>query len=252
MIGLYDLSKMPTTYDFAAWLVIARTHGCNNVHFVTDRPMPTAKYSAAISWARFGNLIIPMVELSGMTFSTGGLVPGNEYRYIAGDVEKTYLKCGRLEKLKPVSKVERTGYVTITLRDSFRNKYRNSNAQAWDAFAEYLKARGTEVVIVPECEDAPIPLRTRMALYAGAEMNLGASGGPMWLCHMSDAPCIIMNVAPKRPHGEPGYDLADLMASSGFPFGSQFSFRTPKQALVWKPDTLNNIVDAYDSMLESA
>ena len=252
MNAIYDLSKMPTTFDFAAWLVIARTHGCTNVHFVTDKPMPEYKYPPVVSWARFGNMLAPMCELAGMTFTTGTKIKGQEFWYLAGNVEKTYRKFGRIEKLKPVIKPRKTRYVTITMRDSFRNQYRNSNEIAWKKFEAYLRAKGREVIVIPECESTPMPISWRLTTYCGADMNLGASGGPMWFCHFSDAPCIILNMVPKRPKGEEGYDLEELMASSGFPFGSQFSFRTPQQKLIWKPDTFENIVEAYEDICQTA
>ena len=38
------------------------------------------------------------------------------------------------------------------------------------------------------------------------------------------------------------------MIKSGFPPGSQYSFRTPRQKLVYEPDTFENIVKAYEGM----
>lgn len=250
MKAIYDLTKMPTTFDFAAWCVIAKTAGCDHVHFIADGPIASKKYPKDIAWRRWANICLPMCKLAGMEFSVGGHEEGREFTYAYGHVEQVYKHIGRIAKLQSVYDHGDSGYITITLRESFRNTYRNSNKEAWNRFAEYLKKRGKRVMVLHDCESAPLNLEYRMALYCGAEMNLGASNGPMALCHFSDAPYITLNMAPKRPEGERGYDLEKLMTSGGFPFGSQFSFRNADQILVWKPDTYENIVEAYEAITQ--
>lgn len=250
MRAVYDLTKMPTTFDFAPWCVIAKTAGCDHVHFIADGPISVKKYPKDIAWRRWANILVPMCKLAGLDFSVGGHEEGREFTYAYGHVNQVYRAIGRIEKLKSVYNPDESGYITITVRQSFRNAYRNSNIDAWNQFCDYLKKRGKRVMILNDCESAPLNLEYRMALYSNAEMNLGASNGPMALCHLSDAPYITLNMAPKRPDGERGYDLEKLMEKGGFPFGSQFDFRNKNQILVWKPDTYENIVEAYESMTE--
>ena len=59
-------------------------------------------------------------------------------------------------------------YVTLTLRRS-RNQERDSNeeeSRKWAASCD------RKVIIIPEGEDAPLELKDRMALYAGAYTNI--------------------------------------------------------------------------------
>lgn len=246
--AIYDLTKYPTTYDFAGWAVIARTHGIEHVHFVIDGPIAHWKYSEDIAWKRFATVLLPICRLARLTYSVGARESGPEFSYHGGHVDALYRETGRLEKLKPTLLSTDSGYVTITMRESFRNTHRNSNKEAWERFGQYLRSQGKGVVLIPECEDAPLNLEHRMALYWGAEMNLGVAQGPMALCVFSDAPYITLNQNPKDPTGKAQYDIDRLLVKTGFPPGSQYSFRTERQILIWEPDSYENIVRAYERM----
>lgn len=249
-VAIYDLGRHPTTFDFAPWSVIAKSHGAKHVQFVYEGRMAAWKYPEYVAWRRFGNILIPITLLSGMSFAVGPKVVGAEYPYLIGDAEKAYKKLGKIEKLRSVYETKRRGYITVTLRESFRNKYRNSNMPAWERFVEYAEKRGREVVIFPECENAPIDLLHRMALYAGADMNLGVNGGPMTLCLYSDAPYLMLNMCPPNTTGEKTYDMERLLRGCDF-WQKQFSFRTAKQLIAWEPDTYENIVRGYESLMDS-
>lgn len=250
--AIYDLTKYPTTYDFAAWAVIARTHGVERVHFIIDGPIATWKYGgdADIAWKRFATILLPICKLARLQYFVGGRTQGQEFPYHGGDVCKLYREVGKIEKLKPTCTTGQSGYVTITMRDSFRNKHRNSNKEAWGAFAKYLEAKNVDVLVLPESEDKPLNLEHRMAYYCGADMNLGVAQGPMALCVFSDAPYITLNQNPKDTTGAAQYDIDRLLVKTGFPPGSQYDFRTSRQLLVWEPDTFDNIVRAYEGMQE--
>lgn len=248
--AIYDLTKEPTTFDFAAWAVNARTHGCDHVHFVIDGDIAHWKYGKDIAWARFGTILVPICSFAGMSYSVGARLEGEEFPYNHGAVEAMYRELGRIEKLTPIGSLNRSGHVTITMRESFRNKYRNSNKEAWERFSTYLQERGENVVIFPECENAPINLKQRMAFYCSAKMNLGVANGPMALCIFSEAPYITLNQLPERPATvtEMTIDVKRLAEMIGFPEGSQYSFRNERQILIYRPDTFENIVAAYESM----
>lgn len=248
-IAIYDLARHPTTFDFAPWSVIAKAHGARHVQFGFDGRIAAWKYPEYIAWRRFGNILVPLTLLSGMTFAVGKSSMGKEYPYLIGDVEKTYKKLGKIGKLKSVIETKKRGYVTVTLRESFRGKYRNSNMEAWTKFVEYVEKRGKQVVVFPECETAPIDLLHRMAMYASADMNLGVNGGPMTLCLYSDAPYIMLNMCPKNDTDEKTYDMEKLLRSCDF-WEKNFSFRSDKQLIVWGPDTFENIVSAYESLMD--
>lgn len=249
-IGIYDLSKYPTTYDFAGWCVYAKTSGATHVHFIADKPIASWKYGGdeVTAWRRFGTILAPMTRLAGLTFSVGPRMLGKEYPYLAGQIEELYKRIGQISLLKPTFRLEKKDYVTITIRESFRTRYRNSNIEAWTKFKEYLKARKKDIVWLGEAEGQPLDLEYRMALYAGADMNLGACNGPMALCCFSDAPHITMNMNPPKPADDDGYDILNLWMKQRFPPGSQLSFRNERQKMVWETDTYENIVKAYEEM----
>lgn len=250
--AVYDLTKMPTTYDFAAWAVIARTRGTEHVHFIMDGPIATWKYGgdADIAWKRFATVLLPICKLARLRYSVGARTQGPEYSYHGGDVCRLYRELGAIKKLEPTMTWDKSGYVTITMRESFRNTHRNSNKEAWEKFHRYLEGKGVDVMVIPECENAPINVEHRMAWYWGADMNMGVAQGPMALCVFSDAPYITLNQNPKDTTGRAQYDIDRLLVKTGFPPGSQYDFRTPRQLLVWEPDTYENIVRSYEGMQE--
>ena len=250
--AIYDLTKNPTTYDFAAWAVIARTHGVERVHFIIDGPIATWKYGgdADIAWKRFATIVLPICKLARLSYSVGARMEGQTFGYHGGEVCRLYRELGRLEKLKPTQTWDKRNYVTITMRDSFRNKHRNSNFEAWNEFERYLSGKNVDVMVIPECENAPFNVEHRMSWYCGADMNMGVAQGPMALCVFSDAPYITLNQNPKDTTGKAQYDIDKLLVKTGFPPGSQYDFRTPRQLLVWKPDTIENIIESWESMQE--
>ena len=247
-IAIYDLSHMPTTFDFATWAINAKSHGETHVHFVADHGMTSKKYSQELGWKRFGNILVPLCKLAGLTFSVGGKMDGNEYTYKAGDLCEFYEKNGWIAKLQPSYHMKDSGYVTVTLRESFRNKWRNSNMPAWEKFIGHLESEGRRVVVLGECELSPLDVGYRMELYAKADMNYGVSNGPVILCHLSDAPYITINMNPVNNTGK-GYTIEGIMNWHKFPIGSQYNFRNYRQILVYEPDTFENILKAHNAMM---
>ena len=251
--AIYDLTKFPTTYDFAAWAVIARTHGVERVHFVIDGPIAHWKYGVDgqdIAWKRFATIVLPICKLARLSYSVGARMQGDQFPYHGGDVCRLYRERGSIKKLEPTVTWDKRGYVTITMRESFRNPHRNSNNEAWKAFEKYLSGKGVDVMVIPECENAPLNVEHRFAWYWNADMNMGVAQGPMALCVFSDAPYITLNQNPKDTTGKAQYDIDRLLVKTGFPPGSQYDFPTPKQLLVWEPDSYEAIVRSYENMQE--
>jgi hypothetical protein len=146
-------------------------------------------------------------------------------------VEALYKKLGRIWKF-PLLR-GKGKYVTITLRDSFRNTWRNADRIAWAEAQKFLSTR-FDVVLLKDDESNPISIDTRMSLYSGAVMNFGTNNGPLTLCHFSEAPYIVFMKMDEN--------LAGHHKKTRFPVGSQFSFRTDKQELVWAHDTKENVM----------
>lgn len=237
---------MPTTYDFAVYAVIAKTLGYDTIHFAVTG-MAEWKYPAEIGWRRWANICIPLCKLSGLGFSVGTKIEGDVLAYHSGAVEQIYKKKNRIEKLKPLQEFPKSGYVTITMRESFRNKWRDSNREEWAKVGEYLMRRGEEVMILDECESQPLAVEERLSIYSSAKMNLAVGNGPMVLCWLSEAPYLTFQL-PRGP--EQDYRaLVEQWDRMRFPIGSQLSFRNNKQEIVWGPDDADLIIDRYEKLI---
>jgi len=92
--------------------------------------------------------------------------------------------------------------VVITVRFFGWNEVRNSNLDAWAAFAREIEGQGFRAVFVPDTHttlDAPHPalagqtlfveaawhVQLRMALYEAAYLNLAVNTGPIVLCRLN-------------------------------------------------------------------
>ena len=251
IIAKYDLSKYPTTFDFVVWAVLAKSVGCDHVRFTTGNGIDTWKYHKDVAWKRFANILIPICALARMDYLVGDDGDGLTFPYNWADAEFFYRQNGHIALLQPTYELnDKKGYVTITLRESFRNTHRNSDIPEWTKFKEYLERRGKDVIVLNECENAPLDIEYRMAIYWGADMNFGVNGGPMSLCSLSKAPYMIFNMIPKQKPSEKTYDMREHLERTGFGEGSQFSFRNDRQILVWEPDDYENMVKAYESMID--
>lgn len=247
-LAIYDLNKMPTTYDFAVFAVIAKTMKYAEIRFVVG--MTEWKYPADIGWRRWANICLPICKLVGIPYSVGGPLEGDTFGYGTGHVEHLYRKTGRIDKIKSIHEYPRKGYVTITMRESFRNKWRDSNREEWAKVAEYLSKRGEELIVLEECETQPLAVEERMAIYANAKMNLAVGNGPMVLCWLSEAPYLTFQL-PKPPGSEKEYDsLVAQWERLGFPVGSQLSFRNSMQEIVWGPDDFDLIKQKYEELVD--
>ena len=238
---------MPTTFDFAVYAVIAKTLGYDSIHFATTG-MASWKYPPEIGWRRWANICIPLCKLAGLSFTVGPKIEGDVLAYHSGAVEKVYKTKGHIEKLKPLQEHPKKGYVTITMRESFRNAWRNSNREEWAEVAEYLMRRGEEVMVLEECENQPLAVEERLAIYCNAKMNLAVGNGPMVLCWLSEAPYLTFQL----PRGKEEKDYQALVQqwqNMKFPIGSQLSFKNDKQEIVWGPDDAELIIQKYESLV---
>ena len=237
---------MPTTYDFAVYAVIAKTLGYGSVHFATTS-MTSWKYPPEIGWRRWANICIPMCRLAGLSFTVGPQVDGDVLAYNTGAIDSLYRKNGRIEKLKSIYNYPKSGYVTITMRESFRNKWRDSNREEWAKVSEYLMRRGEEVLVLEECEMQPLALESRMSIYENAKMNLAVGNGPMVLCWLSEAPYLSFQLP--KGEGEDYRNLVDQWDKMKFPVGSQLSFKNDMQEIVWGPDDAELIIEKYEKLV---
>ena len=153
-------------------------------------------------------------------------------------------------------------YVTITLRYFGFTPERNSNLEAWAAFARELEQRGYCAVIVPDTHmtldrlppcleglrvfaEAAWHLHLRMALYESAYLNLGVNTGPMTLCWLSKRCRFI--VYKQVLEGKTVSSL-ETQLKQGIDPRKPSPIATAYQRLVLEPDDLDVIRREFDAM----
>lgn len=144
--------------------------------------------------------------------------------------------------------------VVITLRNSDFSLERNSNNEAWLAFAERLDSskfipifvHDTETAMRPPpidlgdhvvCEAASWNLEIRMALYEAAWLNMAAMLGPLELAWYSEKAryVVFINI------GVAEQNSVIIIKESGHDIGQSLVFAKPAQKIVWAADTLDRI-----------
>ena len=222
MRGYYDLSCRPATFDIVAFLTNCKTLGADSVVFDVSKGFQRKKFSQAVAQRMFELVTIPITEYWGIPWSFGD----------AGDVAPSHM-AHSVTTTNPVLKhFDRAdGSPTITIRESIRNKHRDSNRPEWDKFAKAIGA-----VVIEDAYVKPISIEDRMALYRNSSMNYFCSNGPAALCCYSNLPCLMVsNQAASGTWGE-------------FKEGGQFHWFNEKQRLFWGEDTYENLMSVHASI----
>lgn len=150
--------------------------------------------------------------------------------------------------------------VVLTLREYGFGLQRNSNLHAWAEFAAYCRKRGFAPIlvrdtdmIVSEKEDALNGLTTcpqaswnslfRAALYECAWMNAGVNNGPMALCWLNarTAYFTIKMITDSVPQTR-----VESFEARGIATFEDYSFAGRGQHLVWKDDSVSNLIEAFE------
>jgi hypothetical protein len=153
--------------------------------------------------------------------------------------------------------------ITVTLRDYAFMTARNSNLEAWAAFARRLDAARYLPVFVLDTErtldpqpsaiegfevfrEASWNVGLRMALYESSYLNLGVNNGPLFMCALNARARLLLfkMVTPSVPQ-----TTAEFMQQLGFEIGAQLPFATRFQRLVWEEDTLDVIEREFTAMV---
>ena len=229
MKAYYDLSARPATFDFITFMVTAMSLGATEIVFDVSKGFQKKKFSEDIARQMYEMVLQPACELWGIRFSEGtegDFSPGHHVTDLVEAWEKT--------KSLPIPAFEpRAGHVyTITLRDSIRNRHRNSNRAAWERFASEVNAH-----IIDDAYIAPISMFERFRIYNGAMMNYFTNNGPSVLCMFTRLHYVSFNTKASFsswPHPiRPGF---------------QFPWANQHQRIVWNDDTYENIRAAHESM----
>lgn len=235
----YDLERQPTTFDFANWVCIVKS---NNFHeaIIEGKKFKWKKdYSEETAQQRLEKIVYPIADLAGLKLvSPEGRNPFCCVHVLAG-VNQVYRQFSKIWKFPYEKKYD---HITVTIRDSWRNKHRNSNRAEWDKFISWAENRGEKVVVLEDREKDPISVKDRWDLYQ-CRMNLFVPSGPAALCILSNAPYMIV--------GYPGnsHDVYLQTIHHWLWRNAQFPWANQNQKLVWKPDTFETIQKVYERLL---
>ena len=215
MRALYDLSLKPASFDFWIWLTISRTLGATEVVFDVSKGFSRKKLPQHESKRMYENVLIPSCEIQGIKWSEGS----------EGDISPLHSH-GEAVKNHPLKLHQfelEDGPPTVTIRESIRNKHRNSS-QDWRVFAREIGA-----VVIEDAYCAPLSLKDRVEIYRKSRVNYFCSNGPGAIGKYSNLPTVFYS--PKHTRGCWG----------GFEEGKQFPWFLPTQRIVWEEDTIDSL-----------
>jgi hypothetical protein len=217
MIVNYDLSMQLVSFDFYGWLIEQVHCGASEVVFATGKYRPAKRvHPDEILRRRFESIIAPGPALMGLRSREGedGERVGIGYKFPHWiRFAREHKMFRRLRSVLPPGSAR----YTVTIRQSEVDLWRNSNRVAWLRFADEIGA-----YVIEDYDVSPMHLHQRMALYAGAEMNFGISGGPMWMCSLSEYPCMIFGLNKHRTY----FERCGMQHGETMPWckGDQFTF----------------------------
>jgi len=151
--------------------------------------------------------------------------------------------------------------ITITLRESKYELPRNSNLDAWGAFARNLDnnlyypviIRDTEVGLEPLpsqlnglviFHEAPWNIEIRVALYELSYLNMSVNNGPAALCVFNE----LIRYLRFKMVTSVGATTERHFRVHGLEPGSQFRFAKPYQRIVWEDDSYDVLVKEFEKM----
>ena len=151
--------------------------------------------------------------------------------------------------------------ITITLRESKYELSRNSNLDAWGAFARNLDKnlyypviiRDTDVgfeTLPPQLDglvifhEAPWNIEIRVALYELSYLNMSVNNGPAALCVFNE----MVRYLRFKMITSAGATTEAFFRSHGLEPGDQFRFAKPYQRIVWEDDNYDVLVREFEMM----
>lgn len=275
----YDLARAPASWDFTTWLINAemdkRRRGISKPLRVSIIPGPRGGFrddnlpvDTAGRQQLLDNVIRQSLALIGAVEDP--TANGYQHGYLARSISDAARKGEQVPRFKAPTRslgqvafwliehgIRQNEYITITLREAEHWPHRNSNVEAWLAFAATC---GAPVVFVRDTAkaDDPFPaltcpaaskdLHTRAALYELARCNFFVGNGPAMLGMYGTAPYLMLKpICPDFSAGTPEWWAENI----GIPEGTQPPWATPKQRIVWADDTLKNIRKAWAKIKET-
>jgi hypothetical protein len=252
----YNLRSGPQGYDFIIWLV--------DQEMKRQRAGAPAPLKVGFWFGKSGriadltrmwleNLFRPALKLVGAVEDDKAVFGHRRYVYVPKEIVKAAKEGQPTPVFRASVPAPFPGAVTITLRETSHDAARNSNFAAWEEFADHLKGQGEQVVFVRDtekahepiygfqtCPAASVDLDSRVALYEGAKINLFVANGPSCLAEFGKRP--LLKVCKTAA-------FARLWAQAmGIDEGEQFPWSLPTQRMIWKEDTFENLVQAWNEL----
>lgn len=155
--------------------------------------------------------------------------------------------------------------VTMTLRTSRAEAYRNSRLDEWLAAARILRERGYSPVIVPDTDvvtggydlsifqDFPVysigavDLDLRLAMLRRAWLNLADNGGPAFLSYFMGGSTMLCFLPVEKLPAVVEARIGRMAELLGVEEGGSFPHATGLRRLIWRPDTREAIVEEFES-----
>lgn len=272
----YDLSRCPPTFDVVSFLMrIAAVAGADAVE-IGILPGPVGGFRDDNLWPHSiaervhmrDHVAVPMCRmLPGATvtlYSERPAVSGFGVGEYSMDMRFFVEAMAQgVRPLRPAAdRPKRPDLITITLRECAHWSPRNSNLPEWIGAARAMRAAGLDVVFVRDTlfADSPVEdfatdpqasrdLDARGALYRSAKCNLFVNNGPAAFAMACDAPVVMLKPTCESLGG--CYSAARYQAI-GVPPGGQMPGSPPHQRMVWREDTVGEILNATWDFLEIA
>ena len=182
------------------------------------------------------NIVYPVAELADLKIVE---VPKPEdtcyFMHLMSGVQQCYRQFSQIWKFPYEKKYD---HITVTIRESWRNTYRNSNRKEWDKFISWAENSGEKVVVLEDREENPYTVKERWDLYQ-CKMNLGVTNGPLVLTVLSNAPHVILG------YGNGEHEIYIMSVWHWVWRNSQYPWANKNQRIVWKPDKFETIQRSY-------
>lgn len=258
----YNVMSGSLGHDFLVWLVTAEmtrrrenAPGPLKVGFWLGRDPDRFNRDSRKMW--LDNLFRPALALIGAVEDSTAVCGRQPECYVSREIVAAAKRGEEVPRFKSTW----TGHlgdpgITITLREADHNPERNSNLEAWLQFGAYLRDKGERVTFVRDtarayealgdfvaCMMASLHTHARLKLYESAKLNFFVSNGPSALALFSDVPWLTFITT-----GDGVSSPKFWKDNMGVEPGGQYPWSGPHQRMVWKPDTFENIVEAYQAI----
>ena len=235
MIACYDLQHRLPTFDFCCWLTHVRLLGATEITFdLGDKFFLRKKWSPEDTLRRLENCLKPACALADLPWRMGTdgdhEIGSHLHQVFWRDVQANGGSFPLLRTVLPLA----GDRFTVTMRQTFWRRERNSDPNVWHEFARRIGAR-----VFEDYDTKSTPLHERVASYAGARMNYGVPTGPLSLCFWTNYP-LTQFCDPEL--------FAKPWAAQGVPVNGQVPWFLPNQQLVWEKPTMDNLMREFDRM----